>query len=130
MKRSSLWRLSAIVVGILPAAASYLLVFPDPRLPLAAELAWRMGAVVLMYLAFGAVFGFLRPGRGWEWGLEIGVPAMVILGFVAPMSLRYDVLSGFAIALSALALALIGGCAGGALGSRLALRRDPAAAGR
>jgi hypothetical protein len=121
--RPALWSAVAVVIGVIPAILLFTYVFSDPAGSLVASLTVRLILTGIVYFIFGAAFGFFRPARSWHWGLEVGVPAMIIFGFPALMALRNGAFDGFAAAAGTLAVALGAGCVGAVAGARASLRR-------
>ncbi|MGH7480538.1 MAG: hypothetical protein ACRELV_00155, partial [Longimicrobiales bacterium] len=115
--RSSLWAAVAAVVGVIPAVLVFRYVFSDPSGTLSA-LTVRLLLTGALYFVFGAAFGYFQPRRSWHWGLEVGVPAMIIFGFPAMMALRNGVTAGFIASAGTLAVALVAGCLGAWLAAR------------
>lgn len=119
--------LSALVVGLVAGMLVFREVFADAHDSLA--LVPRIVVAMGVYGALGVGFGYFRPERSWDWGLQLGLPAMVILGFPGLMALRHRAWFGFGLAVVLLAVVLLSAAGGGAVGARLGGRRRGAADG-
>jgi hypothetical protein len=78
--------LSILVGGLLGFFGVFVSVFADSGLT---ERLVTIGVILLIYLVLGAVWSFLLPALSWKWGLLIGAPGVMFLG--------YYLLSGFNI---------------------------------
>lgn len=70
--------LSILVGGLLGFFGVFVSVFADSGLT---ERLITIGIILLIYLLLGAVWGFLLPNLPWKWGLLIGTPGVLFLGF-------------------------------------------------
>jgi hypothetical protein len=74
------------------------------------------------FLVFGAILGFLWPERGWQWGVWLAIPALV-LGLSTIVQTQ-----GFGVIPTVIELtaqAIIAGALTGWLGSKFSPRRLP-----
>ena len=70
--------LAILVGGFLGFFGVFVSVFADGGLT---ERLVTIGIILLIYLVLGAVWGFLLPNFSWKWGLLIGAPGVLLLGF-------------------------------------------------
>jgi hypothetical protein len=76
--------------------------------------------VLLVYFAASGIFGFLLSRYSWKWGLYVGVPAILILGYYsrAEFNIYY-----FIYMVLILTLSCLGSWAGSRIKRRSAERR-------
>lgn len=111
---------SALLLGFVAAFVVFAEVFADVSGSEAMALMPRLLAALAVYIGLGLVFGYIKPERSWEWGLQLGLPAMIILGFAGLMAVRNQAWAGLGVVVVLLAAVLVAGCLGGFIGARLA----------
>ena len=83
---------------------------------------FRFSYLFINFLVFGAILGFLWPERGWQWGLWLAIPSLV-MGLTTIV--QNQALETVPIVLSVIAQAFIAGAVTGWLGSKISPRRLP-----
>ena len=66
--------IAGIVIGFFGVLVS---VFSDGAL---AERLVAIVVILLVYYVLGGVWGLVRPGYSWKWGLLLGAPGVLFLG--------------------------------------------------
>jgi len=82
----------------------------------------RFSYMFINFLVFGAILGFVWPERGWQWGVWLAIPALVLGVSTIVQNQSPDAIPGV---LTLIAQAVIAGALTGWLGSKLSPRRLP-----
>jgi len=84
---------------------------------------------VLTLLAMAAVFAYISPERGWEWGIWVSLFPLYFFGVLAIRGIVQGICGEAAILqclvfLAAVALYIVAACLGGYIGSAIRHRRE------